>query len=253
MDSNILASGSPSRPILPTMPYYSTFLWINIRKIVEQAFCYFCNVKVLFRPFFIGYFILLVSCIILLMFTEKLILHLEINLLNSPWLDQIMPYITFLGDGIFAIIIATVFLLWINRKWGWMLLLCYGISSILAQATKHFMFPESMRPYFHLKSNPSFHQIPGLFYHEFHSFPSGHTTTAFAIATYLSLAIKPSISREMTLLFMATLVGFSRIYLSQHFLIDVVFGSLLGTLCSFSLYYLLPSSWLRIETPYLRR
>ncbi len=57
------------------------------------------------------------------------------------------------------------------------------------------------------------------------SFPSGHSVTAFALAYVLSRAYP-----RWSLLFygLATVVGFSRIYLARHFPSDVVAGAAIG-------------------------
>jgi undecaprenyl-diphosphatase len=57
------------------------------------------------------------------------------------------------------------------------------------------------------------------------SFPSGHSITAFAVATPLSL-FYPSLI--LGLLFCAFSIALSRILLGMHFLSDVVAGSMLG-------------------------
>ena len=62
-----------------------------------------------------------------------------------------------------------------------------------------------------------------------HSFPSGHTVTAFSmgvIFTYWSnnRALGP------LLLLIAVMVGYSRMYLSEHFFEDVTAGSVMGVL-----------------------
>ncbi len=57
------------------------------------------------------------------------------------------------------------------------------------------------------------------------SFPSGHSITAFAIATCIGLYY-PQLSD--LLLFIAVCVAASRIILGMHFLSDVVAGSLMG-------------------------
>jgi undecaprenyl-diphosphatase len=59
------------------------------------------------------------------------------------------------------------------------------------------------------------------------SFPSGHTITAFAVATSVS-AFYPEI--EPGLYFCATSVAASRIILGMHFLSDVIAGGILGGL-----------------------
>jgi len=64
------------------------------------------------------------------------------------------------------------------------------------------------------------------------SFPSGHTTLAFATATSLSLAfprwyvIAPAYTYAIA-------VGYSRMYLGMHYPSDVVVGALIGIAASF--------------------
>jgi len=65
------------------------------------------------------------------------------------------------------------------------------------------------------------------------SFPSGHTTAAFALYSLLSLMLEKE-RKHWSLLFalLAILVGISRVFLVQHFLIDVLAGAFLGLLLS---------------------
>jgi len=72
----------------------------------------------------------------------------------------------------------------------------------------------------------------------FASFPSGHTSAAFATATVLARELNvhhPQGGRVLNpLLFAgATLVGFARIYERQHWPSDVVAGAALGTVSGF--------------------
>jgi membrane-associated phospholipid phosphatase len=66
----------------------------------------------------------------------------------------------------------------------------------------------------------------------------------------LSLHYAGKLWVQILCLFLACLVGFSRTYLSQHFLIDVVAGSLLGTLCGVALIAFWPSKWTIHDKPY---
>ena len=72
----------------------------------------------------------------------------------------------------------------------------------------------------------------------FASFPSGHTSAAFATATVLSRALSLSHPGSRwwinSLLFGgATFVGFSRVYQRQHWPSDVVAGAALGTITGY--------------------
>ncbi|WP_404818046.1 phosphatase PAP2 family protein [Reichenbachiella ulvae] len=64
--------------------------------------------------------------------------------------------------------------------------------------------------------------------HASRSFPSGHTTTAFVIAFCLSLLFQKRLL-TYAFLFVALLVAYSRMYLLQHFYIDILFGALVGS------------------------
>ncbi len=70
------------------------------------------------------------------------------------------------------------------------------------------------------------------------SFPSGHAMAGFALMSLLSLYIR---NAYLAVVFfcVAVLVGFSRIYLGHHFIEDVLFGSLMGVLVSYVVYYLM--------------
>jgi undecaprenyl-diphosphatase len=60
------------------------------------------------------------------------------------------------------------------------------------------------------------------------SFPSGHTTTAFAAATMLVMLWGLKLWFAYIL---ALLVAYSRVYMGVHFPLDTVAGALLGTSC----------------------
>jgi membrane-associated phospholipid phosphatase len=63
------------------------------------------------------------------------------------------------------------------------------------------------------------------------SFPSGHTSTAYTLALLLAFLVR---RRFAIFLFplLAFLVGYSRVYLAQHFVTDVLAGTVIGILSS---------------------
>lgn len=62
---------------------------------------------------------------------------------------------------------------------------------------------------------------------EFQSFPSGHTTVAFAFSTVLAEYFDTIYSR-IFFYSLAASTAFARVYNNQHFLSDVFFGALIG-------------------------
>jgi len=65
---------------------------------------------------------------------------------------------------------------------------------------------------------------------DFHSFPSGHANTAFAIAFAVSFLIP---RWRGWLLAVASVVGFSRVAVNAHFLTDVIGGAALAVLTTY--------------------
>lgn len=62
------------------------------------------------------------------------------------------------------------------------------------------------------------------------SFPSGHSITAFAVATALGTFYTPAVP---VLMFCASSVAVSRVFLGMHFLSDVIAGSGLGAVLGY--------------------
>ncbi len=79
--------------------------------------------------------------------------------------------------------------------------------------------------------------FPFTFGSDYASWPSGHTTSAFAFAVAAGMAF-PIL--RWPLLVVAALTGFSRMVLGVHYLGDVVMGATIGTLGAVIIY-----NWLR--------
>ena len=179
------------------------------------------------RFFFAGYLVLLIFALFLLFGYSKVEGHLLLNPLHYKFLDYFFRGATILGDGIFIIGLAVI--LWFLKKKYLALMIVGGylISGIPVQVIKTFI--DAPRPAIFLKSINYSHFVEGVTLHNYNSFPSGHTASAFALAVILSIYLKNK-WYSILLLLLATAIGYSRIYLSQHFLEDVSVGSIIGVL-----------------------
>lgn len=103
------------------------------------------------------------------------------------------------------------------------------ICSLLTQFLKRVIYPDELRPINFLAENFPVHQVAGLAMRKLHSFPSGHTTTAYTMALIIAhMANKKTWSVILPVL--ALLAGYSRVYLGQHFPTDVLAGMCTGIL-----------------------
>lgn len=164
------------------------------------------------------------------------LLNTVVDFCKCKLLDFLMPLITVLADhGIVPIIIALILLLLPKtRKIGLSLAFAFSYGGIFGNLIMKNLVARP-RPYSEIYAYRLFSEnellIDGL--SDF-SFPSGHTMIAFELAVVLLLMLKGK--REGVAVFaliMASLIGFSRVYLYVHFPLDVIAGAMFG--CVFAL------------------
>jgi membrane-associated phospholipid phosphatase len=172
------------------------------------------------------FFVILFFGLAALPFYDKGAIELIINQYHHPILDFFFANITHLGDGLILII---PFVLFIFHKYCYLALLTFSsiIHLVLVHIGKKWMFPGMPRPAEFFKDIP-FYEIPGVELHHWGSFPSGHTTSVFMLASFFYLVLPKKMKVHSLLMGIAFIVGFSRVYLMQHFLMDVWAGALLG-------------------------
>ena len=143
---------------------------------------------------------------------------------------------TFLGDGIFAIGLCLVYFFGFKKyQIAQLFLYSFILSESIIQIMRNMVDFSTPKIYFEAGQNLFFTDVVAQ--SKITGFLSGHTAIAFAIATSIVLQMK---NRKWQLLvFSCALgVGFSRMYLAQHFLIDIISGAFIGTVCSIICYTL---------------
>ena len=171
-----------------------------------------------------------------------------VNVRNNQFGDYLFPYITYMGDGAFSVIVCLILLMY---KWrvGLMAFASFALSGLMSLFLKTVVYPNSPRPLkFFEHSTYEYHIIKGLNIYSYNSFPSGHTTTAFALFSLLAF-LDYQKNRACFWLLLGVLTGYSRVYLFQHFVEDAYAGSLVGTLSSVVI-YLLMSRWVVKTKPF---
>lgn len=142
--------------------------------------------------------------------------------------DQFFRYATFLGDGIIWVPVTLLVLIF-RRKYWILAFSCIIISTLIAQLSKNVFFKGMPRPSLAITDSSLFHSVAGVELHTMNSFPSGHTTTAFTVLLMVCFFI----NRKQVVfigLFFALLAAYSRVYLAQHFPIDLAGGMLSATI-----------------------
>jgi membrane-associated phospholipid phosphatase len=185
----------------------------------------------LIPQFWVGYLLFSIPACLYCFMVEKGSGFLLINRMHNGLLDLIFESITNVGDGIFIVCVSLFYLLRKKTGLAFQIILAYIISGLAVQIIKHIV--PRPRPKLFFGDAIHIHLINGITCSGNNSFPSGHTASIFSLAVLLSIyysqkKIKTNIC--FYLLTIALLIGYSRVYLSQHFPIDVLAGSFLGVL-----------------------
>jgi len=168
----------------------------------------------------------------LLFFTDKIDFQIALNEHHNAFFDFFFKYWTHVSDGITVAVFSFFIVFIVPKKYRLSLfvlaLITLVSTGILSQFAKHYIFPNASRPNKFI-GDGILYLVDGVNVRLENSFPSGHTTAAFgffAFASFIFAQGKKSL--QILFLIFAILCGYSRMYLSQHFLEDVVAGSVLG-------------------------
>ena len=181
-----------------------------------------------YRAFYIPYLLFVLTFVVLILCNSKADLHLWLTSFNTPLGDVFFHYYTYVGDWIpYAFVVGFLFYRYRLALFVLISQLATGLISIIIKQIWN-----EPRPILYFQQHfPTIqlHRVVGEHLYTVHSFPSGHTITAFAFFLALTFYTKKP-ALQFLYFVLAVLVGYSRIYLSQHFALDVLSGSVIGVL-----------------------
>ena len=194
-------------------------------------------------PFLIPTLILALSIALLLAIIPKGELHLLLCQPHTPFLDTIVPIFSDLVDWLPYL--CVVLLLFYRAGWATFLASNLLLSTLIVQPIKHLV--NAPRPLTWFAENMPDVALPlvdGVKMNLWLSFPSGHTTTFFVLFFSISIILCAENIRGKNILsllcfLLATFGAYTRIYLSQHFALDVLAGILIASFTTILLYYFL--------------
>lgn len=153
------------------------------------------------------------------------ILEIVKNFHQYEPLNDLVIAITSLGNGglIWMLICGVLLIDKKTRSAGFLALFALILSTLVGEVTlKHYF----LRPRPFITHTDI---VPLIYPKGIYSFPSGHTTSSFAVAGVLSYML----SRHRTAIWvLACLISLSRVYLLVHYPTDIIFGAVIGGLCS---------------------
>ncbi len=181
-----------------------------------------------YAAFYIPYTLFVITLTVLLLVNEKADLHLWLTSCHNSFSDFFFKYYTNVGAWVPYLVVFI--LLFYKYRPALFVLVAQLLTGLIAQIVKHLWNEPRPKLYFAQKfPDIVLHKVEGVRILSVHSFPSGHTTSAFALFVALAFMTKSKFL-QFTYFVLAALVGYSRIYLSQHFAIDVLVGSLIGVI-----------------------
>lgn len=198
--------------------------------------------KKIFSVYVMAYLVVLVVMLGLLCTYPQVELHLLLNSCHNGIQDTFFKYYSTLAEWPLYVL-GLLPLFWKKKEITLFYALCELSGGIVVQILKHLF--TAPRPISVFENYPQLFlpMVDGVSMHHSNSFPSGHTSTFFVFFTCCALLLAYHNGRRaadggrrrvaaillmLLLLALAALGGYSRIYLSQHFLSDVCVGSIIG-------------------------
>ena len=212
--------------------------------------------QILFRTvcvYVIPYLVLLMTILVLMCVYPKPELHLLLNSHHTGIQDTFFKYYSVLAEWPLYLL-ALIPLFW--KKWK--MTVFFAMSELTGgaflQLLKHIFSSDRPSCVFERYPDLTLPLVSGVDMYHGNSFPSGHSSTFFVFCTCCVIILAYYYShnhnlqnrRSLTLfsvssfmlLVLAALGAYSRVYLSQHFILDACVGSIIGFTMPFLMFYL---------------
>ena len=194
-------------------------------------------------PFLVPTIVLALVLGTTLLVVPKAELHLALCQPHTHFLDTIVPIFTDLVDWLPYL--CVVLLLFYRAGWATFLASNLLLSTLIVQPIKHILCaPRPLTWFAENMPNIRLPLVEGVRMNYWLSFPSGHTTTFFVLFFSLSIILcAENIKGKNILSFLcflcASFGAYTRIYLSQHFALDIFAGILIAVCSTLVLYFFL--------------
>lgn len=142
-----------------------------------------------------------------------------IQLMRNAFFDWIFSAVTVLGDEMFFIAVAMLLFWCVDKRFGFKLINVYLLGCCVVEGVKNVV--ARRRPYTYDGVESVTEPTGG------YSFPSGHSHSISNLSTQISLQYRKK-RVWIPAVVLCVVIAFSRLYLGQHFLSDVIVGLALG-------------------------
>ena len=180
---------------------------------------------------------------IALLLVPKAELHLALCQPHTAFMDKLVPVFTNLVDWLPYL--SVLLLLFYRAGWATFLASNLLLTTLIVQPIKHIVnAPRPLTWFAEYMPDQTLPLVDGVRMNLWLSFPSGHTATFFALFFSLSiLCCAENLKGKHILSFLCFLCAifgaYTRIYLSQHFALDIFAGILIALVSTIILYYFL--------------
>jgi len=161
-------------------------------------------------------------------FFGRIPVFLFLNTDGGVFMDQFFKWATWGAEGwVWIPYLSVVVVLF--KKDVKLILLNFLLSTLITQIPKHFIWDKVSRPIASGMPLDEIHTVPGVVMHAYNSFPSGHTATAFTLFL-LTIYLFPTKWIFAIGAIFAMIFAYSRVYLGQHFPMDLGGGILVAVI-----------------------